>query len=93
MVRYGNVMASSGSVIPLFKSQAKKGLLTITDEKMTRFNITLQEGVDFVLKVFDLMWGGEIFIPKLPSYNILDLAKAVGPKSKIKIIGMEQIRL
>ena len=88
VVRYGNVMASSGSVIPLFKSQAKKGVLTITNEKMTRFNITLQEGVDFVLKVFDLMWGGEIFIPKLPSYNILDLAKAIGPKSKIKIIGM-----
>ena len=88
VVRYGNVMSSSGSVIPLFLQQAKTGTLTITDERMTRFNITLQEAVDFVIKIYETMWGGEIFIPKLPSYNILDLAKAVSPNSKIKIIGI-----
>ena len=88
VVRYGNVMSSSGSVIPLFKNQVKNGVLTITDPSMTRFNITLEEGVDFVTKIFSLMWGGEIFIPKLSSYKILDLVRAISPNSKVKIIGL-----
>ena len=89
VVRYGNVMSSSGSVIPLFKEQAKNGILTITDKRMTRFNITLEQGVNFVLKMLILMQGGEIFIPKLPSYKIMDLAKSISPKSKIKFIGIK----
>ena len=89
VVRYGNVMSSSGSVIPLFKEQSKSGILTITDKRMTRFNITLQHGVDFVISVFDQMWGGEIFVPKLPSYKILDLAKAISSKAKLKYIGIK----
>lgn len=88
VVRYGNVMGSRGSVIPFFLEKKKEGILPITDERMTRFNITLQEGVDFVLFCLQRMWGGELFVPKIPSYRILDLAKAIGPKSKIKIIGI-----
>ena len=88
VVRYGNVMGSRGSVIPFFNSQKNKGVLPITDERMTRFNITLQEGVDFVIECLDKMWGGELFVPKIPSYRILDLAKAVSPESKIKIVGI-----
>ncbi len=88
VVRYGNVMGSRGSVIPFFLSQKKEGVLTVTDERMTRFNITLQEGVEFVIKNLERMWGGELFVPKIPSYKILDVAKAVDGNCKIKIIGL-----
>ncbi len=87
VVRYGNVMGSRGSVIPFFL-QKKEGKLPITDERMTRFNITLKESVDFVLNCFEPMWGGELFVPKIPSYRILDLAKAIAPKCKIEIVGI-----
>lgn len=88
VVRYGNVMGSRGSVIPFFIEKKKTGVLPITDERMTRFNITLQEGVDFVLKSFNRMWGGELFVPKIPSYRITDLATAIAPECKIKIVGI-----
>ena len=88
MVRYGNVMGSRGSVLPLFFNQSKNNLFTITDKFMTRFNITLEHGVRFVLESLNEMVGGELFVPKLPSYTILDLAKAVNLKAKIKIIGI-----
>lgn len=88
VVRYGNVMGSRGSVIPFFFSKKNDGILPITDDRMTRFNITLQEGVDFVLDCLHKMWGGELFVPKIPSYNILDVAKAVAPEAKIEIVGI-----
>ena len=88
VVRYGNVMGSRGSVIPFFLKQKKKGALPITDERMTRFNITLREGVDFVLQCLEKMCGGELFIPKIPSYRILDVAKAVAPEAKHEIVGI-----
>ena len=88
VVRYGNVMGSRGSVIPFFLKQKEKGVLPITDEHMTRFNITLQEGVDFVLKCLDKMWGGELFIPKIPSYRITDVAEAIAPECKHEIVGI-----
>lgn len=88
VVRYGNVMGSRGSVIPFFIEKAKSGILPITDERMTRFNITLQEGVDFVLMALEKMWGGELFVPKIPSYKILDLAKAVAPNAKLENVGI-----
>jgi len=88
VVRYGNVMGSRGSVIPFFKKIAKTGTIPITDERMTRFNITLQEGVDFVLNSLDRMWGGEIFVPKIPSYKILDIANAIAPDVPQKVIGI-----
>ena len=88
VVRYGNVMGSRGSVIPFFLKQKDKGYLPITDERMTRFNITLEEGVNFVLNSLEVMWGGEIFVPKIPSYNIVDVAKAVSSEIPIKIIGI-----
>ena len=88
VVRYGNVMGSRGSVIPFFKKTARTGQLTITDERMTRFNITLHEGVKFVLSNLNRMWGGELFVPKIPSYRIIDIAKSIAPDSKIKIIGI-----
>lgn len=88
VIRYGNVMGSRGSIIPKFIKDAPKGTLTITDKRMTRFNITLQESVDFVNNSFRSMVGGEIFVPKIPSYNILDLVKAITPKSKINLIGI-----
>jgi len=88
VVRYGNVMGSRGSVIPFFLKKKKSGVLPITDERMTRFNITLQEGVDFVIDCLERMWGGELFVPKIPSYNILDVAKAIAPKSKIEKVGI-----
>jgi len=87
-VRYGNVMGSRGSVMPFFINQKKKGVLTITDKRMTRFNITLKEGVKFVLECLDKMWGGELFVPKIPSYRILDVAKAIAPEAKHEIIGI-----
>ena len=88
VVRYGNVMCSRGSVIPFFQECQKTGVLPITDERMTRFNITLQQGVDFVLQCMDRMWGGELFVPKIPSYRITDLAKAVNAECKLEIIGV-----
>lgn len=88
VVRYGNVMGSRGSVIPAFIKMKESGLLTITDEKMTRFNITLEQGVHFVFDSLDRMVGGEIFIPKIPSYRILDVAKAIAPNHEIKMIGI-----
>lgn len=86
--RYGNVAGSSGSVIPLFKSQKQKGEITITDENMTRFWITLDQGVHFVIKCIGTMKGGEIFVPKIPSMKITDVAEAIAPEAKKKIIGM-----
>jgi len=88
VVRYGNVMGSRGSVIPFFQKQKEKGVLPITDKRMTRFNITLQEGVDFVIRNLERMWGGELFVPKIPSYRILDLAKAIGPECKLIFNGI-----
>jgi len=86
--RYGNVVGSSGSVIPLFLEQKKKGEITITDEKMTRFWITLEGGVKFVIDCIKRMKGGEIFVPKIPSMKIMDLAEVVAPKAKKRIIGI-----
>jgi UDP-N-acetylglucosamine 4,6-dehydratase/5-epimerase len=90
VVRYGNVVGSRGSVVPFFKQLIEQGTteLPITHEKMTRFWITLQQGVDFVLKNFERMNGGEIFIPKIPTMRIIDLAKAMAPELPIKIIGI-----
>jgi UDP-N-acetylglucosamine 4,6-dehydratase len=81
-------MGSRGSVIPIFQEQIKTGTLTITDDRMTRFWITLQKGVDFVIKCLGIMKGGEIFVPKIPSMKVIDLAKAMAPKCKYKIIGI-----
>ena len=88
VVRYGNVMGSNGSVIPFFLSKRKDGVLPITDINMTRFNISLQEGADMVLHAMETAWGGEIFVPKIPSYKITDIAKAIGPDCEHKVIGI-----
>ena len=88
VVRYGNVMGSKGSVIPLFLSQKKDNTFTITDKKMTRFNITLEDGVNFVVQVLKIMQGGEIFIPKIPSLNVVDIPKAISTNPKIEFIGI-----
>ena len=90
VVRYGNVVGSRGSVVPLFDKLIREGAdsLPITHEEMTRFWISLQEGVDFVLKNMERMQGGEIFVPKIPSVHIVDLAKAMGPSLAVKIIGI-----
>ena len=88
VVRYGNVLGSRGSVIPFFLKQKENGVLDITDNRMTRFNITLQQGVDFVLQCLERMWGGELFVPKIPSYRILDVAEAVAPECKQNIVGI-----
>ena len=88
VVRYGNVFGSRGSVVPFFKMKKDTGILPITDKRMTRFNIALKEGVNFVLECLDRMWGGELFIPKIPSYRILDIAKAVAPECKYEVIGI-----
>ena len=88
VVRYGNVAGSRGSVIPIFKKLKSSNFFPVTSEKMTRFNITLEEGVNFVIFCLSKMWGGEIFVPKIPSYRILDLAKAINPNAKIKIKGV-----
>lgn len=87
VVRYGNVLASRGSVIPLFKKQLKKGTITVTDNNMTRFWISSQQAVNFVIYFLEKMQGGEIFVPKSPSLKIIDLAKTMAPKAKIKFIG------
>ncbi|MBI3553514.1 MAG: UDP-N-acetylglucosamine 4,6-dehydratase (inverting) [Elusimicrobia bacterium] len=88
VVRYGNVVGSRGSVIPLFLEKRKTGPLTVTDARMTRFWITLDQGVALVLKALAVMHGGEIFVPKIASMKVLDLAKAIGPDCKIKIVGI-----
>ncbi len=88
VVRYGNVMGSRGSVIPFFLSIKEKGELPITDDRMTRFMITLKEGVELVWHAFEDMEGGEIYVKKIPSMNIMDVAKAVAPEAQTKIIGI-----
>jgi UDP-N-acetylglucosamine 4,6-dehydratase (inverting) len=88
VVRYGNVMGSNGSVIPFFLDKKKNGFLPITDPNMTRFNISLYEGANMVLYALENAWGGEIFVPKIPSYNIIDVAKAIDPKCEIKVVGI-----
>ncbi len=79
VVRYGNVMGSNGSVIPFFQDKRKEGVLPITDKKMTRFNISIDQGVDMVFHAIQNAWGGEIFVPKIPSYHIMDVANAIEP--------------
>ncbi|MGE8421560.1 MAG: UDP-N-acetylglucosamine 4,6-dehydratase (inverting) [Sphingobacterium siyangense] len=88
VVRYGNVMGSNGSVIPFFMNKKKEGVLPITDPHMTRFNISLQGGVDMVMHALFQAWGGEIFIPKIPSYRITDVAEAVAPECEHRVIGI-----
>lgn len=88
VVRYGNVMGSNGSVIPFFLKKRSEGFLPITDPNMTRFNISLQGGVDMVMNALFNAWGGEIFVPKIPSYKILDVAKAIGPDCEHRIVGI-----
>ncbi|HLP21192.1 MAG TPA: UDP-N-acetylglucosamine 4,6-dehydratase (inverting) [Chitinophagales bacterium] len=88
VVRYGNVMGSNGSVIPFFLKKKKEGVLPITDPTMTRFNISLQGGVDMVLHALETAWGGELFVPKIPSYRIMDVAQAIGPNCEHRIVGI-----
>ncbi len=88
VVRYGNVVGSRGSVIPLFLKVRKSGILPITDKRMTRFWITLEQGVDLVIQGLDRMHGGEIFVPKVPSMNIMDLAEAIAPSCQHEVIGI-----
>lgn len=89
VVRYGNVMGSNGSVIPFFIKKKKEGaIIPITDERMTRFNISLQDGVEMVLHAMENAWGGEIFVPKIPSYTITDVAEAIAPHSKKEVVGI-----
>jgi UDP-N-acetylglucosamine 4,6-dehydratase len=87
-VRYGNVVGSRGSVIPIFKMQAETGVVTITDERMTRFWITLEEAVDFVISSMPLVEGGETFVPKIPSMRITDVADALAPGAERRIVGI-----
>ena len=88
VVRYGNVMGSNGSVIPFFQKKKQTGIIPITDPSMTRFNISLQEGVEMVMHALEFAWGGEIFIPKIPSYKILDIAEAIAPNCKKEVVGI-----
>ncbi|MGX1022903.1 UDP-N-acetylglucosamine 4,6-dehydratase (inverting) [Psychroflexus sp. MBR-150] len=88
VVRYGNVMGSNGSVIPFFLKKRKDGILPITDPNMTRFNISILDGVKMVMHALEKAWGGEIFIPKIPSYKIMDVAKAIGPDCDYPIVGI-----
>ncbi len=88
VVRYGNVMGSNGSVIPFFLNRRQTGILPITEPTMTRFNITLEEGVDMVLHALEHAWGGELFVPKIPSYRIMDVAEAIGPNCEKKVVGI-----
>ena len=87
-VRYGNVVGSRGSVIPLFVEQRKNGKITITDPRMTRFWITLEQGVQFVTRCIEQVKGGEVFVPKIPSMNIMDIAKAIAPGCEVSLIGI-----
>ncbi|MFZ4058420.1 MAG: UDP-N-acetylglucosamine 4,6-dehydratase (inverting) [Ferruginibacter sp.] len=88
VVRYGNVMGSNGSVIPFFMKRKATGVLPITEPDMTRFNITLQGGVDMVMHALEFAWGGEIFVPKIPSYKLMDVANAIGPECEKPVIGI-----
>ena len=88
VVRYGNVVGSRGSVIPLYLKKKASGVLPVTDKRMTRFSLTLQQGVDFLLRCLALMHGGEIFVPKIPSYRILDVAQAIAPNAQVEFIGI-----
>ena len=86
--RYGNVVGSRGSVVPVFVEQRRNGLITITDPRMTRFWLTLQQGVEFVIRCLGLMQGGEVFVPKIPSMRLTDLARALAPDTPVKIVGV-----
>jgi UDP-N-acetylglucosamine 4,6-dehydratase len=88
VVRYGNVMGSNGSVIPFFVKKREAGVLPITDLNMTRFNISLAGGVEMVLHALEHAWGGELYVPKIPSYKITDVAKAIAPIAEIKVVGV-----
>lgn len=88
VVRYGNVMGSNGSVMPFFMKKKNDGFLPITDTNMTRFNISLSEGVEMVLHALETAWGGELFVPKIPSYRITDVAEAIAPECEIKVVGI-----
>lgn len=88
VVRYGNVMGSNGSVIPFFLNKRKEGFLPVTDAEMTRFNISLEEGVEMVLHALEEAWGGELFVPKIPSYRIMDVAEAIAPNCEIRVTGI-----
>jgi len=88
VVRYGNVMGSNGSVMPFFLNKKKEGVLPITDIRMTRFNISLEDGVEMVMSALDSAWGGEIFVPKIPSYKIIDVAMAIAPECEQKVVGI-----
>jgi len=87
-VRYGNVVGSRGSVVPLFLKQRQEGVFTITDDRMTRFCMTIEQGVNFVIRNIEIMKGGEIFVPKIPSMRIIDLAKAIDPHCEMKVVGI-----
>ena len=87
-VRYGNVVGSRGSVVPVFLQQRQNGKITITDERMTRFWISLEQGVRFVIRCIEQMHGGEVFVPKIPSMKVIDLARAVAPQAEIQVIGI-----
>ena len=87
-VRYGNVMGSNGSVMPFFKKKKETGVLPITEPNMTRFNISLNEGVKMVMYALENAWGGELYVPKIPSYKIVDVASAIGPDCKQEIVGI-----
>jgi UDP-N-acetylglucosamine 4,6-dehydratase len=87
-VRYGNVVGSRGSVVPVFLQQRENGRLTITDERMTRFWLTLEQGVRFVIKCIEQMRGGEVFVPKIPSMSLVDLARAIAPHAQLDIVGI-----
>jgi len=88
VVRYGNVMGSNGSVIPFFLNKRKEGVIPITDPNMTRFNISLEDGVAMVLYALGEAWGGELYVPKIPSYKIMEVARAVGPNCRHEIVGI-----
>src|SRR3989304_4356087 len=87
-VRYGNVVGSRGSVVPIFFKQRLNGKLTITDERMTRFWLTLEQGVRFVIRCIENMQGGEVFVPKIPSTRIIDLARAIAPQATFEVMGI-----
>ena len=87
-VRYGNVVGSRGSVVPVFIQQRSSGKLTITDERMTRFWLSLEQGVHFVIRCIEQMHGGEVFVPKIPSMKVLDLARAIAPHARVEVIGI-----
>ena len=87
-VRYGNVVGSRGSVVPIFLQQRSNGRLTITDQRMTRFWLTLEQGVRFVIRRIEQMRGGEVFVPKIPSMNLADLAKAIAPEAQLEFVGI-----